>query len=248
MGTTILTEAAFIALVPAGLVLYMVLDRYASPKVPETLFDEKNLLLAFVVGIPAGLPLTVIFLIYSDSLISGALISSIACLLLFVAVANLGRMIFLKIKRFAPEDPTNPNRIFNTFAFGCGTAVTIILGATNSGLTLGPALDVAILFSALSADVALLEGWAALRYAGSHTSMMWLYQVAGIEALALLAISPLYLGAGYFSLLTLLVLFVVLLYLLTGEDLRQLRPLLKPKPPEGSERPFGRVKEGPGSD
>lgn len=241
MAEIILTAAAFLAILPAGLLLFLLLDRYAAPKVTVSVFEEYKVLVAFIVGIPAGLPLAVIFLVYADSLGNYDALGAFIYLFLFVAVASLGRIIFLRFRTFSGEDRRGAKTPFYALAFGCGTAVSVMLAAGNLALSLGTAAETVALVGVLSCDMALLEGWAGLRFSSAHVKRGSVFPVLLVEGLALFAVSPLYFQLPYLNLAALLGLLVALGLLALRDEEAILRPLLPSPVKEGDGRPFGRV-------
>jgi hypothetical protein len=245
MTTTILTEAAFIALIPAGALLFLVLDRYASPRVPTSVFEEYKVLVALILGIPAGLPLAIIFEFYAINVTGFFFGDALIWFLMFVLVASLGRMIFLRFKLFAGDDKRSDKSPFYVMAFGCGTAVTILLAEGNYYLAgsadLPTAILWAILLSLLSIDIALMEGWAGLRHTSARLKGEPIYTISIVEAAALVAFAPLYLGLGWIAAVPMVVAMLVLVRLLMREELSSLRPLIVPARPEGEEKPYGRT-------
>jgi hypothetical protein len=241
MTTTILTEAAFIALIPAGLLLFFVLDRYAAPKVPVSIFEEYKVLVALIIGIPAGLPVAIIFEFYANSLVGGDLPSALIWFVMFILVASLGRMILLRFKLFAGNDKRSPNSPFYVMAFGCGTAVTILLAEGNYYLGANSDIPTALLLCMLSINLALVEGWSGLRFAAGRLSGEFPLSVLLVEAATLAAIAPLYLGFGLYAAIPMLIAMIVLIDLMMREELISLRPLIVPPKPEGEEKRYGRT-------
>jgi hypothetical protein len=243
MTTTILTAAAFIALVPAGLILFLVIDRYAAPKVPVSVFEEFKVLVALIIGIPAGLPITLAFEFYANSLQASTpdLFGALAYLLLFVALANLGRMILLRFRTFSGDDRKSKKAPFYVMAFGCGTAVTVLLAEGNTYLALSADPLTVGLLSMLSIDLVLLESWAGLRFTAAHIKGRGFLPVMVVEIAALFAIAPLYLNMEFIAIGTLLIAMVVLVHLLHQEDIRTLRPLIAPARTADTGKPFGRT-------
>ncbi len=241
MSSALLTEAAFIALIPAGALLYLILDRYATPRVPVSVFDERNLLIAFVAGIPGGLPLALLFLVYEGSLASLDLVSATAYLLLFLAVATLGRTILLKIQRFGGKEGKLRAAPFYALAFGCGSAVTIMLATADSAL---PGTNQLYGFPALmllSIDLVLLESWAGIRFARRKDTNFRIFVIAGIEALGLVAAAPLFIGIQYVQFGALFLLLALTAYLVHSEDLHTLRPLVTSRRKGDVESPYQRT-------
>jgi uncharacterized membrane protein YfcA len=227
MTTTILTEAAFLAIVPAGILLYVILDRYAAPRVPVSLFNERTLLIAFVVGIPGGLPLAVLFLIYAGSLQQFDLASAIAYLFFFVAVAALSRTIFHRFRIFGGKTGRLRTGPFYALSFGCGIAVTIVLATADSSIPGTPPLYALGAFLLLSFVVATVEAWAGIRFARRDApSYRWIL-IAGVETLMLFALAPLYLGVQYLQFVTLVGMLALGVYLLWREDRLVLRKLMQ---------------------
>ncbi len=249
MITTILTEAAFLAIIPAAALMYVLLDRYATPRVPESIFDERNLLVAFVAGIPGGLPLAVLFLIYAGSLQQWDLVSAGAYLLLFVAVAMLSRVVLLKIRRFGGKSGRLRTAPFYALAFGCGNAVVIVLAAADSSLPNSNPLYAFGAFLLLSAVLCLVEAWAGIRFARRNAPTLRVLSISSVEALMLVAIAPLYLGVQYVQFASMLGMFLLALLLLQREDRDALHRLLSSRRLANKEpSAFGRTDSDPSTE
>ncbi len=241
MTTVILTEAAFIALLPPGVFLFFVLDRYTAPRVPESVFEEFKVLVAFIVGIPAGLPLALLFLTFAGSVQGGNLLGGLIYLLFFVAVANLERIVFLRFRTFSGTDTRSRKAAFYALGFGTGNSVSVLLAAANLALGVATTVDSVVLMSLLSVAMALLEGWGGLRFAAAHARGASVLAVLAVETFALVAIAPIYGGLGYTEIAVLAGLIAVLLLLVVRDEERYLRPLLKPRATRDSAKPFGRT-------
>lgn len=255
MTTPGLATAAILALIPAGLVLFAVLDRYAAPRVPESRFDERKLLLAFVVGIPAGLPLAILFLLFTRAWATLAWETAAIYAVLFAAVAAVERRLFLQFGTFGGRPRPSLRAAFYAFGLGGGNAVVVALATTLSDFTSGiPGPEILGLFFLLSCDLALIEGYAGIRTARARREgFSWLppLDVLAIEAVTLPVVGTLYLSLGFVKVALLLTWLLAAIILLTREEQRTLRPLLRRRPAGGPR--FGRkdgshpLPEGAGS-
>lgn len=233
MAVTFLYSAvAAIVYIPVAVLLFLVLDRYAEPRVPKSLFDERKVMLTFVVGIALGLILSVIFVFYTSSLASnppawgGAIIYAI----LFLVVAALIRRVLVRTKTFGGIGSSDPLLPVHTFSFGAVSGATIALGL---GLDLfGTSVanvpyDLGIL-TLISLDLMLVEAWAGLRFGRLvRRGFSWLppASILAVEALTLLAIAPVFAGAAYAGDAALGVLLVASILAVHREEPRALKAL-----------------------
>jgi hypothetical protein len=68
-----LTVGAFVGILLSGGYLYFEVGRFATPQVPETLFDERREIFAYTAGLFVGVPFAIAYVLYVTSLSNGAL-------------------------------------------------------------------------------------------------------------------------------------------------------------------------------
>jgi hypothetical protein len=86
-----LTIGAVIGIVLSGGFLYFEVGRFATPQVPETLFDERREIFAYTAGLFVGVPFAVAFVLYMVSLGAGALLATAVFLALLVGGMELAQ-------------------------------------------------------------------------------------------------------------------------------------------------------------
>lgn len=229
--TFLFTAGAAMALLPAGLLLYFVLDPYAEPKVPKTLFDERKVFLTVPVGIVAGVVLALVTLAYFTALgPGGSLAVASVYLLLFIFVAALMRRVLIRFKTFGGVGGADPLVPVHTFAFGAVSGATIGLGLSVvqfAAYPSPPAVEYVFLLG-YSADLVLLEAWAGLRFGRAvRRGFSWLPPTPVVvgELLGLLALSPAFAGYPWEGGACLAVLFAAGVYVIAQEAPRALKVL-----------------------
>ncbi len=71
-----LSLGALVGVLLSGGYVYAEIGRYATPQVPETLFDERREVFAYTAGLFVGIPLAVAFLLFLASMANGALLGA----------------------------------------------------------------------------------------------------------------------------------------------------------------------------
>lgn len=108
-------------LLSAGFV-WVEVGRYATPQVPETLFDERREIFAYTAGLFVGVPLAVAYILYQYSMGNGALPSALLFLALLVGGTELVQRLLLR-SRYWGRDESGP-----FYALGFRAAVGGIIG------------------------------------------------------------------------------------------------------------------------
>jgi len=93
-------------LLSAGFVWWEV-GRYATPQVPETLFDERREIFAYTAGLFVGVPLAVAYVFYDTSLVNGALPGALLFLAALVGGAEVAQWALLR-SRYWGRDESGP--------------------------------------------------------------------------------------------------------------------------------------------
>jgi hypothetical protein len=121
-------------LLSAGFV-WVEIGRYATPQVPETLFDERREIFAYTAGLFVGVPLAICYILYQYSLGNGALPGALLFLALLVIGAELAQWSLLR-SRYWGRDESGP-----FYALGFRSAVGGLLAlAIVSQYLAGPTL------------------------------------------------------------------------------------------------------------
>jgi hypothetical protein len=68
-----LSIGGLVGVLLSGGYVYVEIGRFATPQVPETLFDERREVFAYTAGLFVGVPLAIAFLFFLDSMANGAL-------------------------------------------------------------------------------------------------------------------------------------------------------------------------------
>jgi hypothetical protein len=249
--TFLFTGVAAIAFVPVAVLLFLVLDRYAEPNVPKSLFDEKKVMLCFAVGIVLGLVLSVIFVAYAfflNSLDPAGIALSAAGFLLATALL---RRAFVSTKTFGGAGGRDPLLPVHTLAFGAVSGGTIGLGLGLDLFATSPnaGLSTLLLLLGISLDLMLVEAWAGLRFGRAmRNGLTWVPPLPVLlgEGAALLAIAPIFAGEAEIGYGALVVLFAGASYAIYREEpraLRSLRKMVGAEPEGPRESRFGRGAE-----
>lgn len=120
----------------AGFV-YWEVGRYATPQVPETLFDERKELAAYTVGLFVGVPLAVAYLLFVDAMVSGGLLGALAFLALLVGGTELAQ-ILLRRTRYWGGGPSHPFYVLGFRAAIGGILALAIVAGYLGGVPLTP--------------------------------------------------------------------------------------------------------------
>jgi hypothetical protein len=110
-------------LLSAGFVWFEI-GRYATPQVPETLFDERREIFAYTAGLFVGIPLAVAFVFYDTSLANGALPGAVLFLAGLVGGTEAAQWALLR-SRYWGRDESGP-----FYALGLRAGIGGILALT----------------------------------------------------------------------------------------------------------------------
>jgi len=121
----------------SGGFVWVEVGRYATPQVPETLFDERREIFAYTAGLFVGIPLAVAYLLYQLSMGNGALAGAVLFLALLVGGTEVAQWALLR-SRYWGHDESGP-----FYALGFRAAVGGIIGlAVISQYLSAPSLTV----------------------------------------------------------------------------------------------------------
>jgi hypothetical protein len=91
-----LTVGAVVGVLISGGFVYVEIGRYATPQVPETLFDERKEVFAYTAGLFVGIPLALAFLFFLDSMANAALIGALVFLVAAVVGTEVAQWALLR--------------------------------------------------------------------------------------------------------------------------------------------------------
>ncbi len=87
----------------AGFIMIEV-GNFATPQVPETLFEERREIFAYTAGLFVGIPLVLILLIYLASMANGAFLGAILWLVVLVALTEATQWALLRSRYWGHGD------------------------------------------------------------------------------------------------------------------------------------------------
>ncbi len=128
----------------SGAFVYWQVGRFASPQVPQTLFDERREIIAYTVGLFGGIVLSIPFGLFFTSLTEGPLLWSLVGLAGLVLGLELAQWLLLRSHYFG-EGESGP---FYAVGFRAGASAILVLTLTTlylGGPTIDPAGVVALL-------------------------------------------------------------------------------------------------------
>jgi hypothetical protein len=99
-----LTIGAIVGVVLSGGFVYGEIGRYATPQVPETLFDERREVFAYTAGLFVGIPLALAFLFFLASMSNGALLGAGIFLAALVIGTELAQRTLLRTHYWGTGD------------------------------------------------------------------------------------------------------------------------------------------------
>lgn len=151
-----LTVGAVVGVLLSGGFILIEIGRYATPQVPETLFDERREVFAYTAGLFVGIPLALALLFFLDSMANGALPGALLWLLVLVGGLEVAQWALMRT-RYWGRSESGP-----FYALGYRAGIGGIFGLTVvaqylSGPTLGAdgiAVVVAEAFALLGLEVA----------------------------------------------------------------------------------------------
>jgi hypothetical protein len=91
-----LSIGGLVGVVLSGGFVYAEIGRFATPQVPETLFDERREVFAYTVGLFVGVPLAIALLFFFDSMANGALPGAILFLVALVVGTEVAQWALLR--------------------------------------------------------------------------------------------------------------------------------------------------------
>jgi hypothetical protein len=252
-----LTLGAVAGVVISGGFVLVEIGRYATPQVPETLFEERREVFAYTAGLFVGIPLALALLFFLDSMANGALPGALLWLLVLVGGTEVAQWALLRARYWGQGD-SGPFYALGYRAgiagiFGLTVVAQYLSGSTISVTGTGLVLVQAIAILGLEVTGALLSlppSETAGRKGGGPLPAL----IFGAVGFFLVGLGPLAgPGAGGEP-----VAFAAAIVALLGSVLvyRRLRPMLAevPPPTSGGVAPprrgsvtYGRTDRGPGA-
>lgn len=132
-----LTIGAFGGILLSTAFLYFEVGRFAAPQVPESLFDERKLLIGYAAGLFVGIPLAFLYLLFVYAItVSVALFSAIIDLAILLVAVEVAQWLFARSHYFGQVEATSLNVL--AFRASVGAILTLAILARYLG---GPTLD-----------------------------------------------------------------------------------------------------------
>lgn len=119
-----LTAGAVFGVIISGGFVLLEIGRYATPQVPETLFEERREVFAYTAGLFVGVPLALPFLFFMDSMAAAALPGAILWLVVLVGATEVAQWALLRTRYWGQSE----SRPF--YALGYRAGIAGILGLT----------------------------------------------------------------------------------------------------------------------
>jgi hypothetical protein len=91
-----LSIGAAVGVLLSAAFVWVEIGRYATPQVPETLFDERREIFAYTAGLFVGVPFAVLYVLYQYSMGNGALVGGLVFLALIVGGTELAQWSLLR--------------------------------------------------------------------------------------------------------------------------------------------------------
>jgi len=91
-----LSIGAVVGVLLSAAFVWVEIGRYATPQVPETLFDERREIFAYTAGLFVGIPFAIIYILYQFSMGNGALPGALIFLALLVGGIELAQWGLLR--------------------------------------------------------------------------------------------------------------------------------------------------------
>lgn len=91
-----LSIGGFVGVALSGGFVYAEIGRFATPQVPETLFDERREVFAYTAGLFVGIPLAIAFLFFLDSMANGAVPGALIFLAALIGGTEVAQWALLR--------------------------------------------------------------------------------------------------------------------------------------------------------
>ncbi len=146
-----LSLGALVGVLLSGGFVWFEIGRYATPQVPETLFDERREIFAYTAGLFVGIPLAVAYVLYGTALANGALPGAVLFLVALVGGAEAAQWALLR-SRYWGRDESGP---FYALGLRAGVGGLLALAVVTQYLSSPSAAGEAVALALIGA-VALL--------------------------------------------------------------------------------------------
>lgn len=93
-----LSIGGLVGVLLSGGFVYVEVGRYATPQVPETLFEERREVFAYTAGLFVGVPLAIAFLLFLDSMANGAVPGGLIFLAILVGGTEVAQWALLRAR------------------------------------------------------------------------------------------------------------------------------------------------------
>jgi hypothetical protein len=93
-----LTIGAVVGVLLSGGFILVEIGRYATPQVPETLFDERREVFAYTAGLFVGIPLALALLFFLDSMANGAIPGALIWLVVLVGGTEVAQWALMRTR------------------------------------------------------------------------------------------------------------------------------------------------------
>jgi|HubBroStandDraft_1064217.scaffolds.fasta_scaffold04820_5 hypothetical protein len=101
-----LTVGAVVGVLISGGFVYGEIGRFATPQVPETLFDERKEVFGYTAGLFVGIPLALAFLFFLDSMANAALLGALIFLVALVIGTEVAQWALLRTHYWGTGEST----------------------------------------------------------------------------------------------------------------------------------------------
>lgn len=163
MVNSALSIGGLVGVLLSGGFVYWQIGRYAAPQVPESLFDERRVFVAYAAGLFVGAPLIFPFLFFLIALRNGALDSAVLDAGLLIAGTELAAWLVPRLRYFG-RDVAAP---FYALALRAGAAGILVVALMTSAYSPAPpaALEAPVVYAQAIAVVAVstAAGYLAVR-------------------------------------------------------------------------------------
>ncbi|MFZ0891659.1 MAG: hypothetical protein WB778_05410 [Thermoplasmata archaeon] len=149
-----LSLGALVGILLSGGFIYWEIGNYATPQVPETLFEERKVVFAYTAGLFVGVPLALPLIFYITALSNDALPGAALFLAILVIGTEVAQWGLLRTVYFG-RAPASP---FYALGFRAGIGGVLVLALVTqylSGFSITPLGIVVILLESLA--IVLLE-------------------------------------------------------------------------------------------
>jgi hypothetical protein len=146
-----LTVGAVVGVLLSGGFILVEVGRFATPQVPETLFDERREVFGYTAGLFVGIPLALALLFFLDSMANGAIPGALLWLLVLVGGTEVAQWALMRT-RYWGQSESGP---FYALGFRAGIGGIFALTVVAQYLS-GPAIGWAGVSVVIAQSFALL--------------------------------------------------------------------------------------------